>query len=139
MDEVHISSLEQLDTEAVPTPLVLCRMLLWAADPNGATLPEITDDVRARISGENPAARSLLDTRLFEAGYLDARADLYSQRKYSVREISFYLVSGDFPRVTRREIRLGVIACSYDVRLSDCESFKLSLAEVDDLVSRRVQ
>jgi len=139
MDEVHISSLEQLDTEAVPTPLVLCRVLLWPSDPNGATLPEITDDVRARVSGENPAARSLLDTRLFEAGYLDAQADLYRQRKYSVREKTFYLVSGDFPRLTRREVRSGVIACSYDVRLSDCESYMLSLTEVDDLISRRMQ
>jgi hypothetical protein len=138
-DEVHISSLDQLDAEAIPMALVLCCMLLWAADPNGSTLPELANDLRVRISEENSAARSLLDARLFEAGYLDAQADLYRHRKYSVREISFYLVSGDFPRLTRREVRAGVIACSYDIRLSDSESFKLSLAEVDDLVSRGAQ
>lgn len=139
MEEVHISSLEQLDNEATPTTLVLCRMLLWAADPNGSTLPELISTLRARISEEDPDTRSLLETKLFEAGYLDAQADLYSHRKYSVREVSFFLVSGDFPRLTRREVRAGIIACSYDVRLSDSESFKLSLAEVDDLVSRSMR
>jgi hypothetical protein len=132
--EVQISSLEQLDTSHGGKPIVLCwAELLSAGGPQAADLPQVVAEVRGIVAREPEAAR-LFDERLLDVGYLDAHERHYAGRLYQLRAMTFYHVSGAFPRIERPDIRDGVISCSYVIDLSACENFEISRAETNRLI-----
>ena len=135
--EVQISSLDQLDMSQGGKPIVLCwTELLSAAGPLAFDLPHVIAEVRG-IAGREPAALRLLDERLLEVGYLDAHERHYAGRRCQLRAMTFYYVSGAFPRIERGDVRSGVTSCSYVIDLSACEHFEISAAETDRLIRGR--
>jgi hypothetical protein len=139
LKEVQISSLEQLDTALCGTPVVLCWAdLASAPEPLGIHLPRLVAELKAVMSeGEGPALK-LFEERLLELGYLDAHEKHYAGRLYRLRTMTFYRVSGAFPRIERGDVRQGVMSCSYMIGLSGCEAFEVSAVEVDHLIRRDV-
>jgi hypothetical protein len=137
VEEVQVSSVEQLDTSHSGKPIVLCWVeLLSAAGPPAVDLPQIVAEVRD-IAGREPTALRLLDERLLEVGYLDAHERHYVGRLYHLRAMTFYQVSGAFPRIERGDVRDGVTSCSYVIDLSACEHFEISAAETNLLIRGR--
>jgi hypothetical protein len=133
--EVQISSLIQLDTTLCGTPIVLCWVdLASAAEPLGIHLPRLVSELKGIISGGDGAALKLFEERLLELGYLEAHERHYAERLYRLRAMTFYSVSGAFPRIERGEVRQGVISGSYVIGLAGCEGFEIPAAEADRLV-----
>lgn len=80
------------------TPLwLLSLQLTRAGEGKGRRLPELIDDVRARVAG---AERARLDENLTAAGWSEDQRDLVTDRwRLRTRALAFR-VAGDFPRLT---------------------------------------
>src|SRR3546814_19916965 len=71
---IEISNAEQLDDARWQILLGHVRL---RPDGDGATLPQLAEDVRRRLAGEAPHLIAEFDGRLLAAGYLAAHDDLY--------------------------------------------------------------
>jgi hypothetical protein len=133
--QVQISSLEQLDMGLCGVPIVLCWVdLAAAAGPLGIDLPHLVAELKGIMNREDPAALRLFEERLLEVGYLEAHERHYAGRLYRLRSMTFYSVSGAFPRIERGDVREGVISGSYMIELSGCDAFEIPATDVDHLI-----
>jgi hypothetical protein len=113
---VQIGSLEQLD-DALLKPIFLGLVRLIQDEPGGATLPQIVVALREQMSGDT-SAYSSLESKLLQAGYIDAHAARYT-RRYQIVAVRFYPMVREFPRLTRSAIDPGVINARYSIVLDD--------------------
>lgn len=60
-----------------------------------------------------------------EAGYLDMHEGLYTGRRYVIREIHYFEVAGDFPRIRASDVRRGIASGSYSIEFSACLPFEM--------------
>lgn len=108
-----VNSLEQLD-ETLRQPLYVAGVRLMLGD-GGMTLPEFADSIRAAL-GDQPTALGMFESRLVQAGYLQALADKYV-RRFSHCRTAVLPVEGEFPRLTRMNVGAGVRKARYEVDL----------------------
>lgn len=126
---IKISSLSQLDETRVKR-LVLCHMTFDTGSVSGLTLPELVQRIRGKLGSEDRSAVMMFNESLLEAGYLDIHEGLYSGRRYLVRSVCFFEVTGDFPRIRASEVRTGVLSGSYGIEFSACLPFELDAERV---------
>ncbi|WP_262299013.1 PD-(D/E)XK motif protein [Microvirga sesbaniae] len=119
----RVSNLDQLEPGA-NRPLTLVHVLLDGNSESGPTLPEMVHRLRAAIAATDPAASIDFDASLIAAGYMDAHARFYTERRYLQRSERWFDVREEFPRLTRATVPLGVGEASYTVRLADCAAFE---------------
>ena len=110
---VTIASLDQLD-DSVARPLFLAGIRL-ALRASGRTLPEIVEDVDARLS-DDPVARARFSDLVLRAGVLDGVRDRYVRRFTGVRTMLFR-ITDQFPRLTRRNVLQAVREARYELDL----------------------
>ena len=122
---VHISSVEQLDTEEPLTLAVVTLATLAGGD--GIAPNELVERVQARISEGAPSLGAQFRQRLDALGYLPD--PLYSTPMFRIDGIAFYEVAGDFPRVRRASIPAGNEHATYDLVLASCGPFRSSLVK----------
>jgi hypothetical protein len=91
----------------------------------GATLPETVRDVRSILGSEDESAVIRFNDHLTEAGYLDIHEALYSGRRYMIRELHYFEIAGNFPRIRASEVRRGVTSGSYRIEFSACRPFEI--------------
>jgi len=121
----HISSLEQLDDGGRVE--VYLAALRFSVHEVGIRLPVLVDLVRAEIGD---AGRVAFERSLVLAGYQDAYAAEYT-RSFVLVDERLFLVSEDFPRLSRSHIPLSIRSAEYqlDLELLDTKSLKL-----DDII-----
>jgi hypothetical protein len=129
---LEIASERQLDGAGL-AQLVLAH--IWVEERRGGSgesLNRIVDDIRARI--EKAAIRYHFDALLANAAFLDDQRDHYDEPRYTVRGRTFWLVHGDFPRVTRTDLRDGVRDCRYQVSVGHLDQYRVTEEEVAGFV-----
>jgi hypothetical protein len=133
---IKISSLSQLDVARVER-LILCHMTLDAGGAFGLTLPEAVRDLRSILGAEDESAVIRFNDCLMEAGYLDIHEELYAGRRYVIRELHYFEVAGDFPRIRASEVRRGVVCGAYGIQFSACLPFEVDASRVRSLMFER--
>jgi hypothetical protein len=131
---IYISSGEQLDDEGFDR---LILNVLWAEqnDTGAETLNSLVESVRGMIDG---AARIEFDTNLIRAGYHDKQGHLYADEHYDLREIYYFDVRDEFPRLVPAEIPEGIKKISYVISANACRPFALGPADIDtEILSRK--
>jgi len=108
-----INSLEQLDNSLIQ-PLYLAGVRL-SQIPSGVTLPELANEVRISLTADGNA-QGLFDSRLIQAGLLDAFTDHYTRRFKYIDTVTF-LIADDFPRLVRGNISLEIRDVKYEIVL----------------------
>jgi hypothetical protein len=108
-----VNSLEQLD-EALKQPLFVAAVRLTLGD-GGRTLPEFASEVGNLLRSE-PVACGTFESRLVQAGYLQALADRYV-RRFSHFGTAILPVEGDFPRLTRLNVGSAIRRARYEIDL----------------------
>jgi hypothetical protein len=119
---VVIESLDQLD-DAIRQPLFLVGVRLRLA-PDGCTLPELVDRVRAGIADD--PARAHFDMRLLQIGYLDAARERY-ERRYAVVETMVLPIDHSFPRLTQATVPAGIFKARYDIDIDQIPAMRDAL------------
>jgi Putative PD-(D/E)XK family member, (DUF4420) len=105
-----ISSLDQLDeTQRQPLFLAGVRLALGL----GQTLTEFAAELREALKGD-VAASATFESRLMQAGFLSIHADKYV-RQFTVAGTVCKVIEGEFPRLTRTNVAVGVTNARYEI------------------------
>lgn len=115
--ELRISNLLQLDSRGLDG-LSVAVLLVSRLANSSETLVEMVESVRTEVRTRTPEQSQELESKLFDEGYLDAHAPLYTSMGYSPRQANYYLCEGDFPRLTPDTVPFGVGAVRYSVSLA---------------------
>jgi Putative PD-(D/E)XK family member, (DUF4420) len=110
---VNIGSLDQLDNSLIQ-PLFLTAVRLTMIS-GGTTLPEKIRRLRDRFSIDTDAV-TIFGDLLLQAGFIDAVCDRYT-RKFGLVGIQTFLVTEEFPRLTRNGISSAIRAARYEMDL----------------------
>ncbi len=130
--KLSISSERQLDDTGIGQ-LILLHLSLDAGQGRGESLPEIVASVRSLVENDL-LAKEELETLLFEVGYLDTHASRYEQIGYTQREVNYFKVEGDFPRIVEADLRNGVGDVRYTISVAECRRFSLPESEVVSVI-----
>jgi hypothetical protein len=129
--KLAIASERQLDDTGAGT-IILLHLSLDIRTGQGETLLDMVASVRSMV-GNDPLAKEELENRLFEVGYLDLHASRYEQTGYAVREVNYFKVEQDFPRIVEADLRNGVGDVRYTISVSECKRFSI---DESDMLSR---
>lgn len=121
-DSLLISNASQLD---IRRGRILLGHLRFRPASDGATLPDMVDDVRMRLMNEAPAAVPRFAALLLAAGYVDAHRENYMLH-LEPDGLQLFEVTADFPHIAPDELRAGVLDCSYTIDLGACAPWAVS-------------
>ena len=113
---VSINGELQLDETSIEK-LFLYNLVVEVVPNNGKNLPELVGDLRNLLS-QNTIALNLFDNKLIYYGYFDIDANSYKERRYHIRKENYYLVQGEFPRIKKDDLLLGVSDVKYTITLA---------------------
>ncbi|BAZ27266.1 hypothetical protein NIES4073_81830 [Kalymmatonema gypsitolerans NIES-4073] len=130
--KLTISSERQLDDTGTGT-LILLHLSLDVRQGRGESLPEIVNSVRTLVEND-PIAKEELETLLLEVGYLDIHAPRYEEIGYTQREVNYFKVEGDFPRIVEADLPNGVGDVRYSISVAECKRFSLPELDVISLI-----
>ena len=125
--KIHISSERQLDDSLIEK-IFLYHLSLDIRKGNGESLNALIDDVTELLS-DNIFASNIFKLKLLESGYYNINRPNYEESGYSIRQENLYWVKGDFPRLTEKQIPIGVGDVKYSIVLSESEEWRIS--EID--------
>ncbi|NMG20917.1 PD-(D/E)XK motif protein [Brasilonema bromeliae] len=130
--KLSISSERQLDGTGTGT-LILVHLSLDVRQGRGESLPDIVNSVRILVQND-PIAKEELETLLLEVGYLDIHTPRYEEIGYTQREVNYFKVEGDFPRIVEADLPNGVGDVRYSISVAECKRFSLPELDVISLI-----
>lgn len=83
------------------------------------TITDVVNETRELI--DSPIGCAILDNKLAKVGYFDQ--DDYSNSKWSEGEVSYYAVTGDFPRIDSQSCCPGISRVNYQIDLDYCNDY----------------
>lgn len=121
-ESVSISSLQQLDQEKDG---ILEVYFLEKTTPgqNRVVLPEVVAQVR-RLLQYQERLLDHFDMKLFKYGYREKDELEYKKNYFRLVENRDYLVSSDFPKLTRKKVDIGIESCCYSISLAVLEGHR---------------
>lgn len=121
--KIHVTSERQLD-DSIIEKIFLCHLSLDIRVGNGESLNSLIDEVFDLLK-ENTMASNLFKLKLLESGFYETHRPLYEERGYTIRQENLYRVSGKFPRITEKQIPIGVGDVRYSIVLSESEEWRI--------------
>ncbi len=119
--KIQINSERQLDTANLST-LLLLHLSLEAQQQNGETLNQLVNEIIEALSTDI-ISQTQFRSKLLHAGYFNHHRLLYDNTGYHIRQVNYYLVSKDFPRIEEKDIRKGVGDGTYSIILSEYKGY----------------
>lgn len=113
---VSINGELQLD-DTTKEELFLYNIVVEILPADGKTLPELIGELRECLE-QDVTALNIFENRLIHYGYFDIDADIYKGRQYQIRKETFYKVQGEFPRIKKSDLLLGVSEVKYNINLA---------------------
>lgn len=130
----HINSEYQLDDKDMGGKLYL-RMYALRKDNNGGQrLAQIIADIRKILMPDIFSSR-LFNEKLQKIGYFDAAEDYYIEG-YTVRDIYSFKVTDDFPRITKKDIPIGIYNVEYSLSIDQCKDFAIETERLIEEIKR---
>ena len=118
---VKISSLEQLDS-TVDGHMVIIK--LEESNPtieNPISLNNYIGEIRRSIEDRNLS--NIFSGKLVKYGYF--YAEEYDKYIYSVKGIDTYIVNQGFPKLSKDDLKDGIVRVSYEIYLNNIKSFMI--------------
>ena len=113
---VSINGELQLD-ETPLEKLYLYNLVVEIVPIDGKNLPELINELRDSLS-QDPNALNLFENKLIYYGYFDIDVNAYKERRYQICKENYYLVQGEFPRIKKDVLLLGVSDVRYTITLA---------------------
>lgn len=123
-----ISSEQQLD-EMLTGNLFIFHLSLSMMENHPDTLPALVGRLRETL-GITWEAAMIFEEALLERGYFNTQVWRYEQTGYVIRESNAFHVTGDFPRLTERDLPLGVGDLTYSISVAECKKFIIPVEKV---------
>lgn len=131
--KIQINSERQLDTANLST-LLLLHLSLEAQQQNGQTLNQLVNAV-IEVLSTDIVSQTQFRSKLLHAGYFNHHRLLYDNTGYHIRQVNYYLVSKDFPRIEEKDIRKGVGDVKYSIILSEYKDYIITESLVMETIS----
>ncbi len=129
---IEIASERELDDQGVAGRLLLAVLSVDERQGGtGRSLNTLVDTIRAALGA---TARPRFDEMLVRVGYLRHQKDLYHEPRYTVRSLGCWRVTGDFPRITEKNLRPGVGGCRYRITVTGLDSYSLEPSRIADFL-----
>lgn len=126
---ISISNEQQLDERPFPH-LVLTHVAVSAGGGVNPSLGDIVAEVRALLATTG-LPLGVFNDRLLSAGWIDAHAGRYSETRYLVRDVRYFEVRDDFPRIRPGDHHLGVVDITYRIDPSALAPFEVERSAVE--------
>ena len=120
-DSVHISSIEQLDSDATGY-LAVYKLEKMSPGYDGVKLSSLANEIMTLVS--NDFYKEMFAGKLMSYGF-DWSSD-YDNFVYSQSSFAKYVVSEGFPRISRSSIALPIVKVQYELILSNIDKYKQS-------------
>lgn len=120
---VHISSLDQLDSDQAL--LLVVVTLTTLAGGQGIAPADLVARIGDRLLSENATAAGVFRDRLDAAGYVPHPR--YAKSMFRLDGFDVFEVEGDFPRLRRAQVGVGIDRVTYDIQLGACAKHHSSL------------
>ncbi|MEG1313109.1 MAG: PD-(D/E)XK motif protein, partial [Bacilli bacterium] len=117
---IKISSLEQLESE-YDGELVVHVLEKMSVAYNGLTLNKLIIDTSKLF--DTLEEKDLFLTKVALQGY--EYSDYYEEYVYELSNCTRYLVSKDFPKLTRKALPMAIRKASYELALIDIRDFEI--------------
>ena len=118
-ETVHISSIEQLDSP-IEGCLVIFQLERMAEEYEGISLNKLVTETINQLTSVND--KDIFTSKLQDAHY--SYHPKYDEYVYELRTVDKYLVTADFPRITRADISPGIAKASFDIAIAEISSYK---------------
>ena len=122
-EKVNISNEYQLDDSGVMGLLYLLYLSIKKSEVDGEMLPEIVERIMIQL---DCSQKEMFKEKLLKVGYVYSMPELYTYH-FRVREESCFMVKGNFPRITPKNIHKGIGAVEYVVSLDACRSYMIEI------------
>lgn len=122
-EKVKISNKYQLDDSGVMGLLYLLYLSIKKSEVDGEMLPEIVERIMIQL---DCSQKEMFREKLLKVGYVYSMPELYTYH-FRVREESCFMVKGNFPRITPKNIHKGIGAVEYVVSLDACRSYMIEI------------
>ncbi|KXS46086.1 MAG: Uncharacterized protein AWU58_817 [Methanohalophilus sp. T328-1] len=126
--KIHISSERQLDDSIIPN-IFLYHLSFDIRPSHGETLNSVIEDIFSLLSTSS-ADTNLLRLKLIESGYFEIHKEFYENTGYTIRGENIYNVQGSFPRITEKQVPVGVGDVKYSIVLSHTEEWNMDESEL---------
>jgi len=114
----NVSINGELQLDETPKDKLFLYNLVVEIDPvDGKNLPELIAELRNSLSLDANAF-NLFENKLIYYGYFDIDADAYKERRYQIHRENYYVVKGEFPRIKKGDLLLGVSDVKYTITLA---------------------
>lgn len=113
---VSINGELQLDETPIEK-LYLYNLVVDIVPVEGKNLPDLVGELRNSLSRDTNAL-NLFENKLIYYGYFDIDVNDYQKRRYQIRKENYYLVQGEFPRIKKDDLLLGVSDVRYTITLT---------------------
>ena len=91
---------------------------------NTVSLNNLIEQIKEKII--NIDDRLLFLSKLLEIGY--EYNDQYDNYSYILKDINFYMVNDDFPKIKKLDLKKGIVNANYEISLQYIDKF---IKEVD--------
>ena len=122
-EKVKISNEYQLDDSGVMGLLYLLYLSIKKSEVDGEMLPEIVERIMIQL---DCSQKEMFKEKLLKVGYVYSMPELYTYH-FRVREESCFMVKGNFPRITPKNIHKRIGAVEYVVSLDACRSYMIEI------------
>ena len=119
---LRISSEDQLDSSGF-SKLYLHHNEIHEVQDKEKSLPRLIDLILAECSDEEYVTGMEFQRKLLELNYREKDREYYDQVGYHVKNETTYLVSDDFPNLTRHNLKPGVVDVKYSIDTAVLEKF----------------
>jgi hypothetical protein len=126
---IAISNEQQLDERPFPH-LVLSYVSVTLGGGANPSLADIVAEIRLLL-GAAGRPLDIFNDKLITAGWIDAYAGHYSENRFFVREVRFFDIRDEFPRIRAGDFPPGVIEISYKLDLAALSTFALERAAIE--------
>lgn len=129
--KLRITNERQLDTQNL-NELFLILYTTEDVKENGFTLNSLIDETQQKLA-VNIDEQKFFNERLMLLGYLEEHKEYYN-KMYSLKKIYNYLVTGDFPKIVKNQLPIGVYNTSYFIELSAVEEFSTDIEKINSKI-----
>ncbi|MFD4818845.1 PD-(D/E)XK motif protein [Peribacillus butanolivorans] len=129
-DEIKISNEKQLEINPVIDRLFLYILKVEVNDSTGMSLRILIETIEEQLTDRAPSLAVKFKDLLLEVGVI---SEDYDKNYFFVHEELAYNATEEFPKLTSKNLPMGITNVSYSIDMSHCKSFKVPLEGIFNL------
>ena len=133
--KVRVASADQLESDASHALFLHITEVAAAVDRSSkaVTVTQVVERAREFIESQDTSALGEFEERLAATGYDDG--DDYADQLWLIGDAAIFAVSEGFPRIIPPMVPSGVTDLRYQIKLAECEPFRITVADVSSTIS----